>query len=624
MSESQMEKPTQPLENQPFDAKKFLANVPHEPGVYRMFDRSNKIIYVGKAKDLKKRLASYFRANLSSKKTEALVASIHHIETTITTSETEALLLEHNYIKTYQPRYNVLLRDDKSYPYILLTKELHPRITSYRGSKKIQGEYFGPYPHASAVRETLSLLQKLFPIRQCENSVYKNRSRPCLQYQIGRCLAPCVQDLVSDEDYAQQVDFARLFLQGKDDQVLTHLVNKMEQASRDLNFELAARLRDQIQAVRAVTEKQFVSNDRLDDMDILSIAYKLGVACVQVLFIRQGKILGNRSYFPKVPANTSLSELTETFVGQFYLQPHQGRTVPNSIVVDHKIAGKAQLEILLTEIAGRKVTINDNTRGDKSKYLKLAQMNAQAALSLQLKQTSLISERYQALENLLGIGKISRMECFDISHTMGNQTVASCVVFNYEGPMKSDYRRFNISGITGGDDYAAMEQALKKRYDKALEPDKIPDIIFIDGGKGQLNRALQVFRELNVPWDKNRPWLIGVAKGVDRKAGLETLIISKQQREINLDPDDLALHLIQHIRDESHNHAITGHRKKRQKAFTQSSLENIQGVGAKRRQALLKYLGGIQGVKNATVEEIASVPNISRSLAEKIFEELKG
>ncbi|MCU9997859.1 excinuclease ABC subunit UvrC [[Pasteurella] aerogenes] len=606
-----------------FDAKSFLADVPHNAGVYRMYDDKDTVIYVGKAKDLKKRLSSYFRRQVASKKTEALVAAIARIETTITSSETEALLLEHNYIKQYQPRYNVLLRDDKSYPYILLTKERHPRITAYRGAKKVQGEYFGPYPHAGAVRETLVLLQKLFPIRQCENSVYNNRSRPCLQYQIGRCLAPCVAGYVSDEDYAQQVNFARLFLQGKDQQVLEHLIGKMEQASQALNFEAAARFRDQIQAVRSVIEKQFVDNERLDDLDILSIAYQLGIACVQVLFIRQGKVLGNRSYFPKVPANTDLSELTATFVGQFYLQGYQGRSIPNSIIVDHKLGEKNELEALLTAQAGHKVSIQDNVKGDKSKYLQLAKMNAKAALVTQLKQASLMQERYAELAHLLGMENIQRMECFDISHTMGEQTIASCVVFNQEGPLKSDYRRFNISGITGGDDYAAMEQALLKRFDRDLNEDKIPDIVFIDGGKGQLNRALQVFQQLQVNWDKNRPLLIGVAKGVDRKAGLETLIISRQDKELHLPADNLALHLIQHIRDESHHHAISGHRKKRQKALTQSGLEMIEGVGAKRRQALLKYLGGMQGVKKATVDEIASVPMISRALAEKIFAALR-
>lgn len=605
-----------------FDAKKFLADAPEQAGVYRMYDRNDTVIYVGKAKNLKKRLSSYFRKHVNSKKTESLVAAIDHIDTTITHSETEALLLEHNFIKQYQPRYNVLLRDDKSYPYILLTNERHPRITSYRGAKKIAGEYFGPYPHASAVRESLSLMQKLFPIRQCENSVYNNRSRPCLQYQIKRCLAPCVAGYVTDEEYQQQVDLARLFLQGKDQQVVTYLINKMEQASQALDFEAAARYRDQIQAVRSVMEKQFVSNDRLDDIDIIAIAYKSGLACVQVLFIRHGKILGNRSYFPKIPADTSLAEVIETFLGQFYLQAHQGRSIPDSIVLDHTLADKEMLAALLSEQAGRQIQIQDKVKGDKQRYLQLARTNAKVALSTQLQQQSRIEERYQALQTLLNMGPIQRMECFDISHTMGENTIASCVVFNHEGPLKADYRRFNIEG-TNGDDYAAMEQALKKRYDKDLSADKIPDIIFIDGGKGQLNRALAVFAQLNVSWDKRKPLLIGVAKGVDRKAGLETLLIGDAEHEIHLAPDSLALHLIQHIRDESHNHAITGHRKKRQKAFIQSGLESIAGVGAKRRQALLKYLGGLQGVKAATVEEIASVPGISRTLAETIFETLK-
>ncbi|WGE65672.1 excinuclease ABC subunit UvrC [Actinobacillus equuli subsp. equuli] len=607
-----------------FDAKSFLADVPHLPGVYRMYDAKNTIIYVGKAKDLKKRLSSYFRSQLASKKTEALVANIHHIETTITHSETEALLLEHNYIKENQPKYNVLLRDDKSYPYILLTKHQHPRITSFRGSKKIAGEYFGPYPNAGAVRETLNLLQKLFPIRQCEDSYYKNRSRPCLQYQIGRCLAPCVEGYYSQAEYDNQVNLVRLFLQGKDGQVIEHLVQKMENAAQELDFEAAARFRDQIQSVRAVQEKQFVSNERLDDLDIISIAYQHGIACVHILFVRHGKVLGNRSYFPKVPNNTDLTELADTFVGQFYLQMNQHRTIPNQIIIDQPLSEAAALANVLSEQAGHKVSIVDkNIRGDKSRYLALAKTNAEAALTLQLKQDTHIRQRYDSLKALLNLAEIKRMECFDISHTMGNQTVASCVVFDENGPLKSDYRRFNIEGITGGDDYAAMEQALLKRYDRNLEEEKIPDIIFIDGGKGQLNRALETFASLNVSWDKRKPLLIGVAKGVERKAGLETLLISKWDKEIHLPPDSPALHLIQHIRDESHNHAISGHRKKRQKAFTESGLESIAGVGAKRRQALLKYLGGMQGVKSATLEEIQSVPGISKQLAEVIFDTLQ-
>ena len=605
-----------------FDPKQFLANVSHQSGVYRMYDDKGTIIYVGKAKDLKKRLSSYFRSQLSSRKTEALVAQIAHIETTITHSETEALLLEHNYIKENQPKYNVLLRDDKSYPYILLTKHQHPRLASFRGSKKIAGEYFGPYPNAGAVRETLNLLQKLFPIRQCEDSYYKNRSRPCLQYQIGRCLAPCIEGVYSQQEYDQQVQFVRLFLQGKDQQVVEHLIAKMEKAAENLDFETAARFRDQIQQVRAVTEKQFVANERLDDLDIIAIAYLHGIACVHILFVRQGKVLGNRSYFPKVPNHTELAELSDTFIGQFYLQMNQHRTIPHQIIIDQPVSESSTLESILTEQAGHKVSIVDKVRGEKSRYLALAQTNAMAALTLQLKQENQIHARYQALQAVLNLPKIARMECFDISHTMGEQTVASCVVFNENGPFKSDYRRFNLEG-TGGDDYLAMEQALLKRYNKPLPEDKIPDIIFIDGGKGQLNRALQVFEQLDVDWDKTKPLLIGVAKGVERKAGLETLLISHADNEMHLPPDSLALHLIQHIRDEAHNHAISGHRKKRQKAFTESGLEAIAGVGAKRRQALLKYLGGMQGVKSSTLEEIQSVPGISKSLAEVIFDTLQ-
>ncbi|AWX13130.1 excinuclease ABC subunit C [Mergibacter septicus] len=605
-----------------FEPKQFLADVSTQPGVYRMYDQQRNVIYVGKAKNLKKRLSSYFRKNLSSKKTSALVSAIANIDTTITHSETEALLLEHNYIKQYQPKYNVLLRDDKSYPYILLTKERHPKIGAFRGSKKIAGEYFGPYPNVSAVRETLALIQKLFPIRQCENTVYNNRSRPCLQYQIKRCLAPCVDGYVSDETYQQQVEFTRLFLEGKDQQVLDHLIEKMEKASQALDFEQAARFRDQIQAVRSVIEKQFISNDHLDDIDLIAIAYRQGLACVQVLFIRQGKVLGNRSYFPKMPPNTDLNELTETFVGQFYLQAHQGRTIPNTIILDHSLAEKNTLETLLSEQAGHKVQIQDKAKGNKSRYLKLAQTNAKVALITRLKQLGNQQQRYQELQKVLGLEQINRMECFDISHTLGEHTVASCVVFGNEGPLKSDYRRFNLTN-TNGDDYLAMEQALLKRYDKSLDPSKIPDIIFIDGGKGQLNRALAVFAQLEVDWDKNTPILIGVAKGIDRKAGLETLIISHQGIELHLPSDSPALHLIQHIRDEAHNHAISGHRKKRQKAFTQSGLESIQGVGSKRRQALLKYLGGMQGVRSATIDEIASVPGISQALAERIVDTLK-
>ncbi|MEI7237149.1 excinuclease ABC subunit UvrC [Pectobacterium brasiliense] len=605
-----------------FDASAFLKTVTSQPGVYRMYDAGNTVIYVGKAKDLKKRLASYFRSHVASRKTEALVKSIKHIDVTITHTETEALLLEHNYIKLYQPRYNVLLRDDKSYPMIFLSGDAHPRLAVHRGAKHAKGEYFGPFPNGNAVRETLILLQKLFPVRQCENSVYRNRSRPCLQYQIGRCLGPCVSGLVSEEDYQQQVDYVRLFLSGKDQQVLNQLISRMEAASRDLHFEDAARIRDQIQAVRRVTEKQFVSGDG-EDLDVISVAFDAGMACVYVLFIRQGKVLGSRSYFPKVPGGTELGEVVQTFVGQFYLQGSLGRTLPTEILLDFTLPDKDLLTESLTAVAGRKVQIQTKPRGDRARYLKLARTNAATALVTKLSQQSTIHQRLAALANVLQLPEIHRMECFDISHTMGEQTVASCVVFDANGPLRSEYRRYNISGITPGDDYAAMAQVLRRRYGKALDDSKIPDVIVIDGGKGQLGQAQDVFDSLQVSWDKNKPLLLGVAKGSDRKAGLETLFFESTGEGMALPPDSPALHVIQHIRDDSHDHAIGGHRKKRAKVRNTSTLELIEGVGPKRRQTLLKYMGGLQPLMNASIEEIANIPGISHALAEKIFHALK-
>ncbi|WP_109373582.1 excinuclease ABC subunit UvrC [Proteus genomosp. 6] len=605
-----------------FDAKAFLSRVTDKPGVYRMYDATDTVIYVGKAKDLKKRLSSYFRTQVNSRKTEALVKCIANIDVTITHTETEALLLEHSYIQRYQPRYNVLLRDDKSYPYIYLSGDKHPRLASYRGAKHAKGEYFGPFPNSFAVRETLALMQKLFPIRQCEDSVYRNRSRPCLQYQIGRCLAPCVKGYVSDEEYAQQVNYVRLFLSGDDTQVIDGLVKRMEGASQELRFEEAARIRDQIQAVRQVTEKQFVTNIG-DDLDVISVAFNGAIACVYVLFFRQGKVLGSRSYFPKVPANTSIDEVVQTFIGQFYLQGSAIRTLPSEILLDFDLEDKAILSESISSIAGRKIQIQTKPRGDRARYLKLARTNAATALASKQVEQSTISQRYTSLMSLLDMKEIKRMECFDISHTMGEQTVASCVVFDMNGPLKSEYRRYNISGITPGDDYAAMNQVLTRRYGKSLEDSKVPDVIFIDGGKGQLAQAIEVFDSLNVDWDKSHPKLIGVAKGSDRKAGLETLFFVPEGEGMALPSDSPALHLIQHIRDESHRHAITGHRQRRAKVKNTSSLESIEGVGPKRRQMLLKYMGGLQALRDASVEEIAKVPTISTALAEKIFNALK-
>ncbi|WP_337026167.1 excinuclease ABC subunit UvrC [Pantoea eucrina] len=605
-----------------FNPKAFLSTVTSQPGVYRMYDAAGTVIYVGKAKDLKKRLSSYFRAQTGSRKTDVLVSNICNIDVTVTHTETEALLLEHNYIKLYQPRYNVLLRDDKSYPYIFLSGDTHPRLAMHRGAKHAKGEYFGPFPNGYAVRETLGLLQKVFPIRQCENSVYRNRSRPCLQYQIGRCLGPCVAGLVSEEEYARQTDYVRLFLAGKDDQVINQLVAHMEAASQGLRFEEAGRLRDQIQAVRRITEKQFVSNQG-DDLDVMGVAYDAGMACLHVLFIRQGKVLGSRSYFPKVPPDTELTEVVQTFVGQFYLQGSEARTLPGEILLDFNLAERNLLAESLSTLAGRKVNIQTKPRGDRARYLKLARTNAATALTTKLSQHSTIQQRLAALASWLKLESIQRMECFDISHTMGEQTIASCVVFNQDGPLRSDYRRYNIEGITPGDDYAAMNQVLRRHYGKALEQDKIPDVILIDGGKGQLAQAKEVFAELDVSWDKQHPILLGVAKGSDRKAGLETLFFEAEGEGVSLPPDSPALHVIQHIRDDAHNHAISGHRKKRAKVKNTSALESIEGIGPKRRQQLLKYMGGLQPLMNASVDEIARVPGISFALAEKIYHSLK-
>ncbi|MGC9421082.1 excinuclease ABC subunit UvrC [Vibrio sp.] len=605
-----------------FDAHAFLKTVTHQPGVYRMYNTDDEVIYVGKAKDLKKRLSSYFRSKVDSEKTRALVSHIDKIDVTVTHTETEALILEHNYIKQYLPKYNVLLRDDKSYPYIFISAHKHPRLSLHRGAKKRKGEYFGPYPDSGAVRETLHLIQKIFPVRQCEDSVYSNRIRPCLMYQIGRCVAPCVKHTISDTHYIELVNYVRLFLQGKDNQVLEVLVEKMEQASRALRFEDAAKYRDQIQAIRRVQEQQYVSDDSMDDMDVLGFAEEKGLACIHILMIRQGKVLGSRSHFPKIPIRTGQQEVFESFLSQYYLSHNEGRTIPSRIILNEGLLqNTVPLQAALSQLAGRKVVFHVKPTGIRGRYLKLSNTNALSAMTAKVNHQMTIHQRVKALQSVVGLSNITRMECFDISHTMGESTVASCVVFNQDGPVKAEYRRYNITGITGGDDYAAMGQALEKRYSKQLDIDKIPDVIFIDGGKGQLNRAHEIISQCWQDWPK-RPLLIGIAKGITRKPGLETLITT-EGKEFNLPSDAPALHLIQHIRDESHHHAIVGHRAKRGKTRRTSSLEGIEGVGPKRRQALLKYMGGMQELKRATVEEIAKIPGISYSLAENIYQALK-
>lgn len=601
-------------DNGAFDAKAFLKTLSSRPGVYRMLNAAGEVIYVGKARNLVKRVSSYFLRSVSAPKTRALVSQIANIEVTVTHTENEALILENNLIKELRPRYNVLLRDDKSYPYIFLSADQFPRLAYHRGPKRARGKYFGPYPSAGAVRDTLNLLQKLFRVRQCEDSFYSNRSRPCLQYQIKRCTAPCV-GYVTAEEYGEDVRHATLFLEGKDSQVIDELVRQMEAASAKLEFERAAHYRDQIASLRRVQERQYVSGAG-GDLDVIVSAYEKGAGCVQVVFIRGGHQLGNKTFFPGHTQDTDAAEILAAFLPQYYL----GKQVPTEILVNQPLEDQQLLEEVLGEQAGRKVTISHNLRGDRARWVQMAVTNVEDSLRRHLASKSGMRQRYEALQDALGLdGLPQRLECFDISHTMGEATVASCVVFNDEGALKSDYRRFNIEGITGGDDYAAMHQALTRRYTRLKEGEgKLPDILFIDGGKGQLAEARKVLEELQV----SDVVLVGVAKGPERKPGLETLFLYGHDQPIILPTDSPALHLIQQIRDEAHRFAITGHRQRRAKARSKSPLEGIPGVGPKRRRDLLKQFGGWQEVARAGVDDLLKVKGISRDLAQKIYDTL--
>lgn len=604
-----------------FDSQSFLKSVTTQSGVYQMFDSEDVVIYVGKAKNLKKRLSSYFRSNITNGKTRVLVSKIIDIKVIVTASETEALILENDLIKHHMPKYNVLLRDDKSYPFIFISDHKHPRITSHRGVKKAKGQYFGPYPNSGAVRESLHLMQKIFPIRQCEDAYYRNRTRPCLQHQLKRCLAPCIPSLVSEDEYANEVKLAKLFLSGDSQSVLDQVIDNMEKASQALNFEAAARYRDQLTALRKVQEQQWINSDQ-SDVDVIGFNYDHGIACFHILFIRNGKVLGSRSYYPKIPKDTEVDELYSAFILQFYLNAAAGRQIPRQVLhsaenLDEKVIAK-----VLTNEAGYKVSLFANTRGERVKLVDMANRNARIGLESKLAQKGTQLQRITALEKAIDNGcKVLRMECFDISHTSGQQTVASCVVFDREGPAKSQYRKFNIEGITPGDDYAAMNQALSRRFSKANDAVFIPDILFIDGGRGQLSEAEAVMAKYQDSLPK-MPLLIGVAKGEGRKAGLETLFVGITRETIDLENDNPALHLIQHIRDESHRFAITGHRARRAKVKNTSTLESIPGVGPKRRQALIQNMGGLVQLKKASSAEIAKVPGISPELAQVIFDTL--
>lgn len=605
------------------DLKSILAQLPTEPGIYRMLDKDGVVLYVGKARDLKKRVNSYFTKSNVGAKTRSLVNQIDSVQVSITRSETEALLLESNLIKSLRPKYNVLLRDDKSYPYIHVSSNAeYPRIEMMRFKKKpTKGEFFGPYPSAGAVRETLGLIQKVFKIRNCSDSYFSGRSRPCLQYQIKRCSAPCT-NYISAAKYQESLKDAVRFLQGKCQDIIEEFTRRMEEAVEKLQFEEAARIRDQIKSLRLVQEQQSMVQLR-GDADVIAIEARAGFACIQYVTVREGQILANQSYFPSVPEQifaevSAEDELWQqvfmAFVAYFYIDTPE--RIPALILTDHPLADQLALQEMLSKLRGKPCQIQTNPRGMKSRWMDFARNNLKLAIGEHAQSEIILQTRYEALQQALNITSIKRMECFDISHTQGEATVASCVVFDSKGPLKSEYRRFNIQGVTKGDDYAAMQQVLTRRFKKAAESGLLPDLVIIDGGKGQLSVAQRVMASLNL-LEVN---LLGIAKGPTRKAGWEQLILANATKEIILPQDSPALHLLQFIRDEAHRFAITFHRQKRQRSRFDSSLETIEGIGAKRRQALLKRFGGIRELAKAPIEEIAKIRGISVDLATKIYQ----
>ena len=601
----------------PFDSSAFLATCSGRPGVYRMFDSEARLLYVGKAKNLKKRLSSYFRKTGQAPKTAALVARIAQIETTITANETEALLLEQTLIKEWRPPYNILLRDDKSYPYVFLSDGDFPRLGIHRGAKKAKGRYFGPYPSALAIRESLSLLQKTFLVRQCEDSYYRNRTRPCLQYQIKRCKGPCV-GLVSPEEYAEDVRHSVMFLDGRSNALSEELSASMEKASMALEFERAAELRDQISMLRRVQDQQSMEGGT-GDVDVVAVMLTPGGACVHLISVRGGRVLGSKNFFPQVAIEEEGGDVLMAFLAQYYLGNAE-RDLPSELIVNVQHEDFSTLIEAIESLRGRSLSISLRVRGTRARWQQLAVTNAEQALAARLANRQHLAERFEALATVLEMDEPpQRMECFDISHSSGEATVASCVVFGPEGPLKSDYRRFNIEGVTAGDDYAAMHQALTRRFSKIKDGEgKLPDVLLVDGGKGQLAMAREVLQELAVP----DVILLGVAKGTTRKPGLEVLYLNDAEHEFTLPGNSPALHLIQQIRDESHRFAITGHRARRGKTRRTSTLEEVAGIGPKRRRELLNHFGGLQELSRASAEEIAKAPGISKKLAELIYDTL--
>lgn len=600
-----------------FDAKAFLASLTELPGVYRMLDAGGAVLYVGKAKNLKKRVASYFRDNLSSPRIAHMVSQIASVETTATRTEAEALLLENNLIKSLSPRYNILFRDDKSYPYIVVTKGAFPRLGYFRGNPDRKSDYFGPYPSSWAVRDTIGLLQKMFRLRTCEDSVFSNRSRPCLLYQIKRCSGPCV-DHISPEDYASDIQLASMFLLGKQQEVSNRLAAAMEAASAQLAFEQAAIFRDQLQSLRQVQEKQYVSSNKGEDVDIIVASQSFGLLCVNLAMVRGGRHLGDRPFFPTNAGDSSCAEAVAAFLRQHYAV----HPAPARLLVSPAPEGEesGETEAALAELAGRPVPLGTAHSQSNKAWVEMALQNAQLAILARSQATAQQAVRLVALQEALGLVEpISRIECFDISHTQGEATVASCVVYEGNGMKKSDYRRFNIRDIQPGDDYAAMNQAVSRRYGSIANSEGIaPDLILIDGGKGQVGSAYSALAELGL----SHLAMIGVAKGEGRKPGLETLIFPGRLDPLQLPAQHPALHLIQEIRDEAHRFAITGHRAQRGKARKTSTLDSLPGIGPARRKALVARFGGLAGVQAARPEQLAEVPGISQEMAEKIYSAL--
>ncbi len=603
-----------------FDPTSLLAVAPQSPGVYQMYDCQDNLLYVGKARNLKKRLSSYFRAHTPSAKTRLLVSKLNRVDYTLTHSEGEALLLESTLIKQHKPRYNVLLRDDKSYPFLFIgTHADYPRLDFHRGAQRESGRYFGPYPSTHAVRESLQLLQKLFRLRQCRDSFFNNRQRPCLQYQINRCSAPCV-GYISVDDYRQDVRLAELFLSGKSQAVIEMLITRMQTAAAAKAYEQAAQYRDQIANLRRLQDSQHVAG-KTGDADVIALMMQHDSACIAVVTVRNGSVLGSNCFYPTVPAGETAVSVLTAFLAQYYLNKQQARQLPSNIIINQPIDDAAYLTTALTELGNKKVHLAWRVRGERAHWLALAITNAnQAVARFSADKHTIAQQLIQLTESLSLTAPPQRIECFDISHTQGAQTVAACVVFDHQGARKSDYRRFNITGITAGDDYAAMHQALQRRYTKVQQRGGVlPDLLIIDGGKGQLTQAKTVLEELQVTGIT----LLGIAKGVSRKPGLETLYLCDTTTDVvTIDSHDGALHLLQQIRDEAHRFAITGHRQRRARQAQQSILDDIPGIGSQRRRQLLQQFGGLQGLKQASVEDIATVPGISRRLADAIFARL--